>query len=176
MRHLKKLRYFLYLFYVFFIYIHMLFFFKILWGTTVNTSDTLRSISDFFNENSSYSEQITQGRNTSVDIDCKDLCRFRPVLYKELVCYPTEMIPYFDFSINHQRKHAAKHDDNDVKVQARFYNMYETKSISLFNPDDIDCLVAIKGIVTRCSAVIPELHRAFFQCCLCNKYVIPHCR
>lgn len=32
---------------------------------------------------------------------------------------------------------------------------------------DIDQLVCIKGMVVRCSAIIPDLKRAFFRCFVC---------
>ena len=32
------------------------------------------------------------------------------------------------------------------------------------NPSDIDKMVAVRGMVTRCSAVIPDLKMAFFKC------------
>ena len=36
------------------------------------------------------------------------------------------------------------------------------------NPENIDQLVSIKGLVIRCSPIIPELKQAFFRCFSCG--------
>ena len=36
------------------------------------------------------------------------------------------------------------------------------------NPEDIDKLISIKGMVIRSSGLIPDLKAGFFQCCLCK--------
>lgn len=33
---------------------------------------------------------------------------------------------------------------------------------------DIDQLLCIKGMVTRCSTIVPDLKQAFFRCCICS--------
>lgn len=44
-----------------------------------------------------------------------------------------------------------------VQVQMRPYNLDNAKSIRLLDPSDIDQLVTIRGMVTRTSAIIPNL-------------------
>lgn len=47
---------------------------------------------------------------------------------------------------------------------------------------DIDQLLCIKGMVTRCSAIIPNLNQAFFRCFVCahsldvvvDRYCVQH--
>ena len=42
-------------------------------------------------------------------------------------------------------------------AQANPYNMLETKVIRDLNPEDVEHLVSVSGMVTRCSTIIPEV-------------------
>jgi DNA replication licensing factor MCM4 len=55
-------------------------------------------------------------------------------------------------------------------LQASLYNMLpaDTKAIRDLDPGDLDKLVAIRGMVTRTSSVIPELRVAMFSCEACS--------
>jgi DNA replication licensing factor MCM4 len=39
------------------------------------------------------------------------------------------------------------------------------------DPSSIDTLVSVKGMVTRCSTIIPDLKQAYFRCCRCSHVV-----
>lgn len=39
------------------------------------------------------------------------------------------------------------------------------------DPEDIDKLISIKGMVIRCSSIIPDLKQAFFRCFVCGTSV-----
>ena len=39
----------------------------------------------------------------------------------------------------------------------------------MLNPDDIDQLITISGMVTRTSPLIPEMREAFFKCYVCQQ-------
>lgn len=39
---------------------------------------------------------------------------------------------------------------------------------SLLTSTDIDKLVSVKGMVIRCSSIIPEIKGAFFKCLVCG--------
>ena len=42
-------------------------------------------------------------------------------------------------------------------VQANVFNLREKKVIRDLNPEDIEQLVSVSGMVTRCSNIIPEI-------------------
>ncbi|GLE09705.1 hypothetical protein PINS_up021520 [Pythium insidiosum] len=61
------------------------------------------------------------------------------------------------------------HDDAmELQLQVRPFNLSDLSPMRQLNPSDIDQLVALKGMVTRVSAVIPDLKEAFFRCALCH--------
>jgi DNA replication licensing factor MCM4 len=42
-------------------------------------------------------------------------------------------------------------------MQVKTFNLQESKVIRDLNPADINCLISVSGMVTRTSAVIPDL-------------------
>lgn len=42
-------------------------------------------------------------------------------------------------------------------AQVKTFNLQESKVIRDLNPADINCLISVSGMVTRTSAVIPDL-------------------
>ena len=47
-------------------------------------------------------------------------------------------------------------------MQANVFNLREKKVIRDLNPEDIEQLVSVSGMVTRCSNIIPEIRSARF--------------
>ena len=47
-------------------------------------------------------------------------------------------------------------------MQANVFNLREKKVIRDLNPEDIEQLVSVSGMVTRCSNIIPEIRSASF--------------
>ena len=45
-------------------------------------------------------------------------------------------------------------------LQANVFNLREKKVIRDLNPEDIEQLVSVSGMVTRCSNIIPEIRSA----------------
>ena len=41
----------------------------------------------------------------------------------------------------------------------------------LLNPEDIDQLITVSGMIIRTSAIIPEMRQAYFECHICQKGV-----
>jgi len=41
------------------------------------------------------------------------------------------------------------------------------------NPSDIEKMISVKGMVIRCSSIIPEIKEAVFQCLICGYYSEP---
>ena len=105
-------------------------------------------------------------------------------LYKQMVCYPQEMIPIFDLVLNQVYTDLAIEDgDVDgpgadplgdgsgrVRLRARILNLRHLKKMRELDPQDIDTLVSIKGMVIRASEVIPEMKRGYFRCASCGNF------
>ena len=60
-------------------------------------------------------------------------------------------------------------DSADFRIEARPYNLSNLHNVRNLEPTNIDQLVAVQGMVTRVSPVIPDLDTGFFQCILCNQ-------
>ena len=52
--------------------------------------------------------------------------------------------------------------------QVRPYNVDRENSLRGLDPNDIDQLVTIRGMVIRATALVPEMSEAFFRCAKCN--------
>ena len=106
-------------------------------------------------------------------------------LYHQLVHYPADIIPLMDIVIKREmhrlwreRRNAMNDDDdeddyvmdfNDLpQIQVRPFNMKEVSNLRCLDPIAMDTLVAIKGMIVRCSPIIPDLKVAHFSCCVCG--------
>ncbi|XP_050538543.1 DNA replication licensing factor MCM4 [Daktulosphaira vitifoliae] len=106
-----------------------------------------------------------------VDINCSHLYQFDPELYHQLICYPQEVIPVFDTVVN--EVFFAKYPAADLThvtkaLQVRPFNVQKTKNMRFLNPEDMDQLITVSGMVIRCSDIIPEMRDAFFRCIVCS--------
>jgi DNA replicative helicase MCM subunit Mcm2 (Cdc46/Mcm family) len=119
--------------------------------------------------------------------------RFDPVLYKELIHYPTEIIPIFDLVLhniikdkypdaNRVTRTQVRRQPSRLQLcwrslprpagrQVRMFNLMKTHRMRELDPQDIDKMVAIKGMVIRVSKLMPDLRAAFFQCSACNNKI-----
>ena len=152
------------------------------WGTLVNVQDVRQRFRRFVEHfelasregTSHYDAKLREcfeKEDFQLDLDCKHLHAYDPHLYKLLVAYPQEMIPIFDEVANEhfvERILPDGEDEEFQRFQVRTYNLQETKPMRDLNPSDIDKLVAVRGMVTRCSAIIPDLKMAFFKCSSCG--------
>ena len=57
------------------------------------------------------------------------------------------------------------------QIQVRPYNADKTKNMRSLNPEDIDQLITIHGMVVRCSDPIPTLTEGLFKCSVCGNVV-----
>lgn len=55
-----------------------------------------------------------------------------------------------------------------VLSQVRPYNADRTKNMRNLNPEDIDQLITVTGMVIRASDLIPELSEGWFRCSVCH--------
>ncbi|XP_014220364.1 DNA replication licensing factor MCM4 [Trichogramma pretiosum] len=102
-----------------------------------------------------------------LNINCAHLLTSQPQLYRQLICYPQEVIPTMDMAINEMFFDKYPAAILSHQIQVRPFNVARTKSMRLLNPEDIDQLITISGMVIRTSNVLPEMREAFFKCIAC---------
>lgn len=56
--------------------------------------------------------------------------------------------------------------------RVRPFGMDKTVNLRDLNPEDMDKIVSVKGLVIRTTPIIPDMRDAFFQCSVCNHTVI----
>lgn len=99
-----------------------------------------------------------------LNVNCKHLKEFDADLYRQLIHYPQEVIPTFDMAVNQMFFDRFPDAVLEHQIQVRPYNVDKTSNMRSLNPEDIDKLITISGMVIRSSALIPEMREAFFKC------------
>jgi DNA replication licensing factor MCM4 len=95
-------------------------------------------------------------------------------LYHQLVHYPMDIIPLMDIVVRREMNRLLQlvGGDNTAQqvspVQVRPFNLKEVSNLRCLDPIAMDSLVAIKGMIVRCSPIIPDLKVAHFKCCMCG--------
>ena len=114
-------------------------------------------------------EQINMILIPFLEVNMAHLLQFDEELYRQLVCYPQEVIPVLDMAVN-ELFNASYPDCEGLphQIQVRPYNAEKTSNMRELNPQDIDQLITITGMVIRSSNLIPEMAEAFFQCSSCK--------
>lgn len=125
------------------------------------------------------------------DLDTRHLYFHSPEcqqLYYQLVSHPSEVIPLMDLVISremeallyelHTEADESSNPDlyitlhpKDVplpRIQVRPFHLKELSHMRSLDPNSIDTLLSIRGMVVRSSPVIPDLKVAFFQCTICH--------
>ncbi|KAI4468321.1 dna replication licensing factor mcm family member [Holotrichia oblita] len=113
-------------------------------------------------------EEIHTLEEPFLNVNCNHLETFDEGLYRQLICYPQEVIPTFDMTVNemfYERYPAAVLEH---QIQVRPFNVEKTRNMRSLNPEDIDQLITICGMVIRTSNIIPEMREAFFKCIVCS--------
>ncbi|XP_012062600.1 PREDICTED: DNA replication licensing factor MCM4 [Atta cephalotes] len=103
-----------------------------------------------------------------LNVNCAHLEAFDAQLYNQLVLYPQEVIPAFDLTANEIFFEKFPGAALEHSIQVRPYNVTRTTSMRLLNPEDIDRLITITGMVIRTSNILPEMREAFFKCIVCS--------
>ncbi|KAF6100148.1 minichromosome maintenance complex component 4 [Phyllostomus discolor] len=99
-----------------------------------------------------------------LNVNCEHIKSFDKNLYRQLICYPQEVIPTFDMAVNEIFFDCYPDSILEHQIQVRPFNALKTKNMRNLNPEDIDQLITISGMVIRTSQLIPEMQEAFFQC------------
>ncbi|KAJ8042333.1 DNA replication licensing factor mcm4-A [Holothuria leucospilota] len=103
-----------------------------------------------------------------LNINCSHLQSFDSGLYRQLVNYPQEVIPTFDMAVNEMFFEKFPEASLEHQIQVRTYNTEKTQNMRSLNPEDIDKLITISGMVIRTSQLMPEMREAFFRCYVCS--------
>jgi len=162
----------------------------VIWGTDVSVNQVKSKFSKFLTSfiptDLADDEQTTDGIDNSspyypqrleeismicepfLEVNMNHMLQFDEELYRQLVCYPQEVIPVLDMAVNEM--YFAKYPDSELphQIQVRPFNAEKTSNMRELNPADIDQLITINGMVIRSSNLIPEMAEAFFQCSNCK--------
>uniref|UniRef100_A0A674PQG1 DNA replication licensing factor MCM4 n=1 Tax=Takifugu rubripes TaxID=31033 RepID=A0A674PQG1_TAKRU len=112
-------------------------------------------------------EEISVVADPVLNVNCLHVQSFDAELYRQLICYPQEVIPTFDMAVNELFFERFPDSVLEYQIQVRPYNALKTRNMRSLNPEDIDQLITINGMVIRTSQLIPEMQEAFFQCQVC---------
>ncbi|XP_014217323.1 DNA replication licensing factor MCM4 [Copidosoma floridanum] len=161
----------------------------VIWGTNVNVNrckDQFKRFIQRFIDPGAENDELPESMNVTeplymqhlndihtleelfLNINCQHLKDFDEQLYKQLISYPQEVIPTMDMAVNEMFFEKFPAAVLDHQIQVRPYNVTQTKSMRNLNPEDIDQLITINGMVIRTSNIIPEMREAFFKCIVCN--------
>ncbi|XP_022136178.1 DNA replication licensing factor MCM4 [Momordica charantia] len=159
------------------------------WGTNISVDDvkgaiirflkhfrerqTSQSEGDFHTEGK-YAEaikRVLEIEGDSLDVDAQDVFNYDTDLYTKMVRYPLEVLAIFDIVLMEMVPQInplfEKH------VQTRIFNLKTSTSMRNLNPSDIERMVSLKGMIIRCSSIIPEIREAIFRCLVCGYYTDP---
>jgi DNA replication licensing factor MCM4 len=118
--------------------------------------------------------------NYTLNLNCCHLREFDEDLYIRLIDFPLERLGIADVAAK------AVYDSlfpagsvNSLAIQVRPFNLGEARSVANMRVDDIDHLVAVRGLVIRTSPLIPDLAEAAMKCSHCGgieKVRVTNCR
>lgn len=116
-------------------------------------------------------KKVLEVEGDSLDVDAQDVFGYDPDLYTKMVRYPLEVLAIFDIVLMNMVGRInplfEKH------IQTRIFNLKSSISMRNLNPSDIERMVSLKGMIIRCSSIIPEIREALFRCLVCGYYSDP---
>ncbi|MFH4981295.1 hypothetical protein AB6A40_008004 [Gnathostoma spinigerum] len=111
--------------------------------------------------------EIDQSENICLNVNLQHVKEYSDPLYRKIICYPADIIPYLDMTVN--ELFTEKYQKSlYAPIEVRPFNAEKTRNMRALNPQDVDQLITITGMVTRTSTLIPEMRQGFFQCSICN--------
>nr|KAJ0204532.1 hypothetical protein LSAT_V11C500272140 [Lactuca sativa] len=152
------------------------------WGTNISVQDVNAAILRFlrhFREHESHTDgkymkainHVIEIEGESLEVDANDVDAYDSDLYTKMVRYPLEVLAIFDIvlmdMVSRINPLFEKH------IQARIFNLKTSTSMRNLNPADIEKMVSLKGMVIRCSSIIPEIREAVFRCIVCGHFSEP---
>ncbi|PAV76550.1 hypothetical protein WR25_13670 [Diploscapter pachys] len=111
--------------------------------------------------------EIDVSEQPFMNLNLAHVMAFSDPLYRKIVAYPSDVIPYLDSVVN--EVYTEKYNRQlPSPIELRPFNAEKTRNMRNLDPTDIDQLITITGMVTRTSTLIPEMRLGFFQCTVCN--------
>ncbi|KAI9485619.1 MAG: MCM2/3/5 family-domain-containing protein [Benjaminiella poitrasii] len=166
---------------------------RLVWGTTVNVYEVITTFRNFLNNftlahrkrrmNETITEadkepfypqllnHIYETNASSVNLDCRNLKAYGEAnkLYDQLIKYPQEIISLLDHTITEfYVRLFPSIDMNGVSLKIRPYNLMDSVNMRELDPQNVDQLITIKGLMIRASPIIPDMKEAFFRCLICD--------
>ncbi|XP_020517369.1 DNA replication licensing factor MCM4 [Amborella trichopoda] len=151
----------------------------LVWGTNISVQDVsdaiLRFLKNFRSSPSDFEgkyiriiDQTLELEGHSLNIDGQDMFDYDQDLYVKMVRYPLEVLAIFDMVVmelvNKKKPLYDKH------IQTRVFNLRSSVNMRDLNPSDIEKMVSVKGMIIRCSSIIPEIKEACFRCLICGHF------
>lgn len=137
-----------------------------------------------------YLRQMRFTNQTNLNLRITDLIAFPPSkrLALQLERYPQEVVPIMDQILKDEMLELAEEDlrraaDDDGETTREQIELMETLNYKVrpyggtatnmreLNPQDIDKLTTVRGLVIRVTPIIPDMKVAFFRCLVCNHTV-----
>ncbi|XP_050300297.1 DNA replication licensing factor MCM4 [Anthonomus grandis grandis] len=161
----------------------------VIWGTNVSVAECKEKFKQFilrFIDTNAAEDEITEDMNLNeplylqkldeihtleepfLNVNCSHIETFDANLYRQLICYPQEVIPTFDMTVNEMFYEKYPAAVLEHQIQVRPFNADKTRNMRALNPEDIDQLITICGMVIRTTNIMPEMREAFFQCIVCR--------
>ncbi|TKR93675.1 hypothetical protein L596_008088 [Steinernema carpocapsae] len=154
-----------------------------IWGTRICVADVQRSFRAFIEQfrtedleedetamemqshqrteinttNAYYLERLAEvynSENIFFNVNLKHVQVFSDELYRQIIAYPSEVIPYLDMTINEIYK--ERFDKELPPIEIRPFNAEKTRNMRSLNPADIDQLITINGMVIRTTTLIQK--------------------
>ncbi|CAL1353637.1 unnamed protein product [Linum trigynum] len=157
------------------------------WGTNISVQDVKSAIQMFLKnfrdaqsqgaeiyEDGKYMKaihRVLEIEGEWLDVDAHDVFDYNPELYGKMVRYPLEVLAIFDIVLMDMV--SLINPLFEKHVQVRIFNLKGSTTMRNLNPSDIEKMVSLKGMVIRCSAIIPEIREATFRCLVCGYFSDP---
>ncbi|XP_053675377.1 DNA replication licensing factor MCM4 [Anopheles nili] len=161
----------------------------VVWGTNVVVTECMSKFKQFimrYIDPNAAQDELTEGINLNdplymqkldeievleepyLNFNCAHLKTYDETLYRQLICYPQDVIPALDIAVNEMffERHPAAVLEHQIQV--RPFNADKTRNMRALNPEDIDQIITISGMVIRSSNIVPEMRAAFFKCSICS--------
>jgi DNA replication licensing factor MCM4 len=133
--------------------------------------------------------ELKETGSTNLNLDVQNLMSVASTrkIANHLILYPQEVIPVMDQVVKDclisivlddpefrdTPETSALHNEIESKFyKVRPYNIGNKKGMRELNPQDIDKLVSIKGLVIRATPILPDMKNAFFKCNVCDHTVV----
>merc|ERR1719507_545237 len=114
-----------------------------------------------------WEEAVQKEKGIKFPIDGLHIFDFSKSLYDHMVSFPTEVVPIFDrelWNLSVRELRAEPEDLGTCQVQVHSLSEHDSKIMRCMNPSDIERLISLKGIVIRCSDLVPDMLSAVFRC------------